>query len=71
MTTEDKIRNILTYAQATQDEKMKKIADLVDNAIKEAIDGTMYFVRTHKFAGSYPNIVVRNEIFKYLNEKES
>lgn len=37
------IRNILFYAQATQDEKIKCLSDLCD----ELIYNTMYYVRTH------------------------
>lgn len=65
---EKKIRDILTKAQATQDAKIKMIANLCENAVKESVSETMYFVRTHAYAGSYPNIVVEREIIGKLKD---
>ena len=65
---EKKIRDIFVNAQATHDSKIKMVAEMCENYINEAVNETMYFVRTHRPPGSYPNRHVRVEVTKKLKE---
>lgn len=68
---ENKIRDILVNAQATHDTKIKMVAEMCEEYINNAINETMYFVRTHHPPGSYPNRHVRIEVTKKLKEERN
>lgn len=68
---EQHIRDILVNAQATHDAKIKMISEICDSLIRQSINETMYFVRTHHSPGTYPNIDIQTDVILKLKQKEN